>query len=56
MYKNGLRVKPTAALENVTKSSRVDGFTFVGSGNLAFSSTKGIELQATLAVYQTISA
>ena len=41
IYTKGLRIKPTAALSNATKSTRVDGFTFVGSGILASSATKG---------------
>ena len=47
IYTKGLRIKPTAALSNATKSTRVDGFTFVGNGDLASSAIKGKSLEAT---------
>jgi hypothetical protein len=43
-----MHIKPTAGLSNATKSTRVDGFTFVGNGNLASSGTKSRDNQSGL--------
>ena len=56
IYTKGLRIKPTAALSNATKSTRVDGFTFVGSGILASSATKGKTSETTSILYKIYKA
>ena len=41
IYAKGLHIKPTTGLQNATKSSRINGFVFVGTNSFATSTIKG---------------
>lgn len=41
IFLEGLHIRPTQKLSTATKSTHLNGFTFVGSGNLPRSTTKG---------------
>ena len=41
IFLEGLHIRPTAKLSTATKSTHLNGFTFVGSGTLPRSTAKG---------------
>lgn len=41
IFLEGLHIRPTQKLSTATKSTHLNGFTFVGSGTLPRSTTKG---------------